>query len=171
MLKRHVSGTRKKTHHLLLPSPLSRAFSCFLADRMVAGLISAVEGTLDKLLKHRGYGRVEIVIKVGGILGRLVLIWFRVLERIFFLTILVSTVWKSSRDETPRYCGYDWLLQPRKSQDREINNVPFFRIFIFTKHDISRTHFDLVVIATSSVACSSLQGSRVRKIEKARTRK
>ena len=36
---------------------------------LVVGLTFAVEVTLNKLLKDRGYWRVEIVIKVGGILG------------------------------------------------------------------------------------------------------
>ena len=36
---------------------------------LVVGLTLAVEVTLNKLLKDRRYGRVEIVIKVDGVLG------------------------------------------------------------------------------------------------------
>lgn len=137
----HIAQAVRERWHTLRFFPVrSRAhFRVFsrlaLLASLVVGLTFTVEVTLNKLLKDRGYWRVEIVIKVGGVLGWLVLIWLHITWASFLVNQSRPQGIEKPWDEDPRCCGYDWLLQATESQDREISNVPFFHIYLFRKHN------------------------------------
>lgn len=124
---------------------------------LVVGLTFTVEVTLNKLLKHRGYWRVEIVIKVGGVLGWLVLIWLHVTWASFLVNQSrpqgIEKPW--GRESSLLWL---WLAPATYRESGSRDKQPFFYIYLFRKHNNLKN--SLWLGCDCNVTCSLFQSPR-----------